>query len=129
MSYVPYRRASLLIPFHNSPHLFILLNDPCKDGMCLAVMVSSIKQNRIYDPACVLEPGVHEFITVRSSVVYRQAETPMAQHIANMVARKYYSVKADFTEDLFNKVVSGLFVSDNTRPRIIAYAKSVGLKA
>jgi len=129
MAYVPYKRASLLIPFHNSPHLFILLNDPCEQGLCLSVMISSIKQNKPYDAACVLEPGVHEFITLKSSVVYRQAETPAAKHIGNMVDRKYYTVKADVSEDLFKKVVSGLFASDNTRPRIITYANGVGLAA
>ncbi|MDF3813984.1 MULTISPECIES: hypothetical protein [Rhodopseudomonas] len=129
MAYVPYRRASLLIPFHSSPHLFILLNDPCRQGMCLSVMISSIKENKPYDSACVLEPGVHEFITLKSSVVYRQAETPNAKHIGNMVDKRYYVAKADVTDGLFHKVVAGLFSSDNTRPRIIAYATGVGLAA
>jgi hypothetical protein len=97
--------------------------------MCLSVMVSSIKPNKPHDATCELEPGAHEFITLRSFVVYRQAETPAAKHIGNMVDKKYYTVKADISEDLFKKVVSGLFASDDTRPRIKTYANGVGLKA
>lgn len=127
MSYSPYRRACLLIPFHDAPHLFVVLNDPCKDENCLIVMISSIKENRKHDDTCVLNKGDHEFIVKPSYVVYRLAETALASHISNMVAKRFYTIKQDCSETLYDKIVDGLTASDETRPRIIKYADSVGL--
>ena len=102
------------------------MNDPSKDGTCLCVMLSSVKQNRVHDPACILDKGDHDFITKQTYAVYRLAEQEILAHITNMVAKKYYFLKADMSENIFAKVVAGLHASNNTRPRIIKYAKSVG---
>lgn len=127
MPYSPHRRACLLIPFNDNPHLFVVLNDPCKDGYCLLVMVSSIKNDRPYDGACLLNQGEHEFIAHPSYVVYRLANLARAIHISNMVDKKYYIEKPDIEEEIYERVITGLIASDETRPRIIEYAKNVGI--
>ena len=123
MAYAPYRRATLLIPVDGVPHLFIILNDPCEEGLCLLVMISSIKPKRFHDKACVLKQGDHEFIKKDSFVVYRIAEPASASHIGNMVEKKFYMCKADVSEAVYKRVVDGLFASDETRPSVIRYAE------
>lgn len=124
MAYVPYRRATLLIPVNDIPHLFIVMNDPCSDGLCLLAMVSSIKPKKFHDTACVLKQGDHEFVKKDSFIVYRIAETTSALHISNMVGKKFYTCKADMIAAVFKRVVDGIFVSDETRPSVISYAEA-----
>lgn len=127
MAYVPYCRASLLIPFNDVPHLFVVMNDPCKDGLCLLVMLSSVKEGKAHDKSCVLNEADHEFIKHPTYVVYRLANTVNSNHITSMVAKKFYVEKADVTTEVFNQIVDGLYASDETRPFVISYAQSVGL--
>lgn len=127
MAYEPYRRAAISIPVNGVPHLFIVLNDPCEDGLCLLAMVSSIKPKKSHDNACLLAKGDHEFISKDSFIVYRIAETASALHISNMVEKKYYKCKADVSTALFKRVVDGLFASDDTRPSVIRYAEDNGI--
>ncbi|GAB9205978.1 hypothetical protein BDS110ZK18_22570 [Bradyrhizobium diazoefficiens] len=127
MAYVPYRQACLLRPFNEKPHLFAVLNDPCGEGLCLSVMVSSIKEGRNHDKACILDPGDHEFIKVPSYLVYRLAETDAVTHISAMVEKKYYITKDNVSDEVFKRIVAGLHASDEVRPRIVSYAKKNGI--
>ena len=90
-------------------------------------MVSSIKERRQYDKACVLDKGDHEFITHPSYIVYRIAETVQAAHITNMVEKKYYREKGTISEKIYDKIADGLSASDETRPRILKYAIANGV--
>lgn len=123
--YVPHRRACFLRPYNDVPHLFVVLNDPCKDGQCLCVMLSSVKPNRKHDAACMLKAGDHEFIKAETYLVYRLAEVERAEHITKMVGLNYYVLKSDMSEEAFAKVLAGLHSSDETRPRLITYINDV----
>lgn len=125
--YVPQAGACLLIPFNDVPHLSVILNDPCSDGCCLLAMVSSVKTGRRYDPACLLNRGDHGFIRHESYMVYRLAETVRADRISNLVGRRYYLERDAISRPVFSRIASGLYTSDETRPRIIEYAKRVGI--
>lgn len=127
MPYSPYKGACLSIPFNNVPHLFVVMNGPCKDGNCLLVMVSTIKPDQRYDDTCVLNAGDHAYINRPSYLVYRSAETMRAAHITKMVGLKYYEERDDMESKVFQRIVEGLFASEDTRGRIINYATSVGL--
>lgn len=127
MAYQPYRGATLLIPYNNAPHLFAVLNDPCKDGLCLLVMLTSIKEGRVHDPACTFAGGEHEFINKPSYILYRMAEHVMARHISNMVEKGYYTPKADLDAAQLARVTAGLFDSEETRLKMIKYATACGL--
>ncbi len=120
--YLPYRTASFLKPINEVHHLFAVMNDPCAQHQCLIINVTSIKPNRYYDPACVLEVGDHPFIQHPSYVLYRMAETPLASHIGKMVDLNYYLTRDDWGDATFAKIVGGIRASDDTAGRIIKYA-------
>lgn len=127
MAYLPYQRACLSIPFNEVPHLFVVMNDPTADGDCLLLMVSSDKENRMHDTTCALDDGDHPYVDRPSHIVYRIAETMRAAHIARMVELKYYEPRVDMDVALFERVADGVFASDDTRQRIITFAKTCGL--
>jgi len=127
MAYLPHARACLSIPFNEVPHLFVVLNDPCPAGECLLVMVSSIKDNRIHDAACVLDDGDHPYVDRPSYMVYRMAETMQAARISKMVELKYYEQRVNMDPAIFDKICAGLFASEETKLRIIKYAKAQGI--
>lgn len=115
------------MPFNDVPHLFVVLSDPCSDGMCLLVMLTSIKPKRVYDPSCILTPGDHPFVAHGTYALFRMAEEARAQHIANMVAKRLYVVKEDASDAMLFALCEGLERSEETRPRILKYARKVGI--
>lgn len=125
MPYKPYRGSCLLIPFNEIPHLFVILNNPCPDGLCLTVMLTSTKPGKKHDPACEFFGGEHKFITKHCFALYRLTDQLAARHISNMVEKGYYTEKEDLNEDQMVRVINGLFNSDETKPRLIKYAKSI----
>lgn len=88
------------------------------------VMVTTIYPGRAYDGACVLDVGDHPFITHKSYMLYRMAETIRAEQIAKRIGQNYYIPKEDFESSVFNRIVAGLYGSENTKGRILKYAKS-----
>ena len=122
MPYAPYEMAGLLMPYNENPHLFAVMNDPCKDGLCLVLMVTSVKLNRYHDATCLLTIGDHPFIRHPSWIAYRIAETPRAGHISNMVDKKLFVPKEGWTPAVFNRIAAGIYTSDDTRGAIEKYA-------
>ena len=90
-------------------------------------MVSSIKDNRIHDAACVLDDGDHPYVDRPSYMVYRMAETMQAARISKMVELKYYEQRVNMDPAIFDKICAGLFASEETKLRIIKYAKAQGI--
>lgn len=127
MGYRPHKRAALLIPYNDVPHLFVVMNDPDQEGDCLLIMATSVKQGRKFDGACTLASGCHSFITHPTYMLYRMANCVSATHIGKMVDKKYYSQKADVTQALFKQIGDGLFDSDETPQRIISYAEAIDI--
>jgi hypothetical protein len=125
--YAPYKGATILAPYNEVPHLFVVMNDPCKDGLCLLVMVTSIKPNKHYYSACILDVGDHPFLRHPSHVLYRMAEPVRMTHIVKMVDLHYYTPKDDLDASIFSRVAGGVYASDDTPLRIIRYAKANGI--
>lgn len=125
MAYIPHARACISIPFNEIPHLFVVLNDPCVDGLCLLVMVSSIREGRVHDATCILDDGDHPYIDHPSYIVYRLADTMPAARISKLVELKYYDPRVNMDPAIFARVLDGLFKSDETKQRVIKYANSV----
>lgn len=124
---LPYERGGMLAPFHDKPHLWIVMNDGCSAGQCLVIMISTIYASRPHDPACVLDVGDHDFLDHPSYAVYRLAETPTVARVQALLARGYYKPKEDFPAATFARIAKGIFASDETRRRIVTYAETVGL--
>ncbi|MEQ8305027.1 MAG: hypothetical protein RIA09_00575 [Hoeflea sp.] len=127
MTYIPYATAGLLIPYNDTPHLFAVMNPECENNLCLTIMITSIKDGKYFDPACVLDVGDHPFVKHQSYLLYRMAETTRAAHISNMVGKKYYIPKDDFPADVFGRISAGIRNSEDTPLRIIRYADQVGI--
>lgn len=128
MAYAPTKRASLLIPFNEAPHLFVVMNDPTpKGGECLLLMLTSIKPKRPCDPACLLAAADHEFVKHETYICYRLAQITVDAHIANMVAKNYYKPRSDFSGSVFERIRLGLWSSLEIRPRVLDFAKLAGL--
>jgi len=127
MTDLPYVKASYTAPFNDVYHLHAIMNDPCPQGLCLVINISSIKPDKYHDSACVLAVGEHKLITRASFVYYKMANTSSASHIKSMVEKKYYLAKDDWSELVFSKISLGLFNSGDVPKRIIDYAKTVGI--
>lgn len=122
MSYEPYRKAGILIPFNEVHHLFAVMNNKCSGNLCLTIMITSIKEGKYHDPACVLNVGDHPFIDRPSYLLYRMAETLNAGKISRLVGNNYYIPKDNFPNDTFARITAGIYSSDDTPQRIARYA-------
>lgn len=89
MSFVLRRKASFLVPSGPKDllHLHVVLTNGDADGFHLVATVGSIKEGMNYDPACVIEPGEHSFITVRSFVIYALTEPMRSVHVTAMTGK------------------------------------------
>ncbi|WP_426239383.1 hypothetical protein [Pararhizobium sp. DWP1-1-3] len=125
--YIPYRTASFLGPINEVHHLFAVMNGPCGEKQCLIINVTTIKAGKSHDTSCVLEAGAHPFIKHPSFLLYRLAQITRAAHIGNMIDKKYYLTREDWDAGVFQRIVDGIRISDDTSGRIIRYADQNGI--
>ena len=90
-------------------------------------MVTTIYEDKIHDPACILDIGDHPFIKHKSYISYRGAEIASAHKIDKFLRSGYYKPKEDFSDIVLDRIVNGLFNSDDTRRYVMEYADRVGL--
>lgn len=114
------------MPFNPDLHLFAILNDPCSNRLCLVVMITTIYEDRHYDPACLLNAGDHPFVRHPSYLLYRAADTLRASQIVSLIDQKYYIPKEDFDAAVFRRIADGLFASEETKRWVTRYAETVG---
>jgi len=132
--FVPYRRATLLIPSGpahdpDRKHLFIVLTDPAQvldysEKQSLLVGVSSISADLPHDPTCLLHAGDHEFIRHRSYVHYARALVQPSQSILNGVKKGVLVPKALLVSEIFARVCKGLVESRFTPPIVVSFYKA-----
>lgn len=132
--FVPYRRATLLVPSgpaHDPErkHLFIVLTDPAEvldlpGKHSLLVGVATIYPDVPHDPACELHAGDHEFIRHKSYVTYAQARIEPSQKLVTGVKRGDLVAKAMLAETIFARVCKGLNDSRFTAPRVLAFYRA-----
>jgi hypothetical protein len=132
--FVPFRRATLLIPTGaahdpDRKHLFIVLTDPAQvldfdEKHSLLVGVYSINPDSHHDPACELYAGDHAFIRHKSYVHYARARIESSQSIVNGVRKGLLVPKAMLVEEIFARVCRGLVESRFTPPIIVTFYKA-----
>lgn len=127
MPYAPYELAGFLAPYGEKPHLFCVMNDPCPDGLCMVLMITTIYPNRSHDPTCVLNQGDHVFLRHPSYVAYRLASTSRADHVARMVDRGLYIPKEDWDPPVFNRVAMGVHQSPFVSRGMLKYSVANGI--
>ena len=62
MSYVPFKKGTVLIPSGGVKHLFGIITDKCPDGEHLLVNLTSIRLGIKHDDACEVSIGEHSFV-------------------------------------------------------------------
>ena len=139
MLFVPYRRATLLVPSGamrdpDQKHLFILLTDPAKifdyEGKhSLLVGVTTIHAGIPHDPACELYAGDHPFIKHKSFVFYAEARIEISQKLIDGVKRSIFSPQGMLAEDIFARVCHGLTLSRSTTPKVLAFYQAAAKAA
>lgn len=109
------------------PHLHVLVHKVQRDDVWLLVPISSVKPNRYVDRACILEAGEHPYLTHQSYAAYIKMYEVRTMHIMAMVTKGSYFSKAPFTKSIFDRLVNGLFASDEVSLRRVAELKRSGL--
>ena len=135
MLFVPYRRATLLVPSGamrdpDQKHLFILLTDPVQifdyEGKhSLLVGITTIHPGIPHDPACELYAGDHPFIKHKSFVYYAEARIEISQKLVDGVKRGIFSPQGMLAEEIFARVYHGLELSRSTTPKILEFYQAV----
>lgn len=111
------------MPFNERDHLFCVLSDTCEEGLCLIVILTSVKEGRFYDNACVLNAEDHPFLRHPTYALYRLAEIVSADRITRFVEKGYYRLAASFAAPAMKLLTDGLFRSEESRPAIVRYAE------
>lgn len=133
----PARRATLLVPsgpVHDGErkHLFVLLTDPFDvEGIVSVLMVSlsSRYPGLPYDPACLLYPGDHPFVTRESYVVYAKARIEPSEKLQRGVERGTLIPKETMDTGIFARICQGLEDSRFTAPRMLTlYRKAAAIR-
>lgn len=128
--FVPFRRATLLIPSGpqqnpDQKHLFILLTDPVSMAgggkESLLVGMASVRQGFFHDPACLLYPGDHPFITRQSYINYRMARIEDSEKLVRGVKQGALIPKEILAGEIFARVCHGLTESRHTAPKILEF--------
>jgi len=122
--YIVAKKATLLVPSgpgENGQHLYVIVTNPCAEQQCLMVTMSSIKEGRFHDPACILAAGEHPFITKPSFIDYRLSWQVRCDHVVKCVDGWVYTSKTDVTDELFGKICGGIPASDFMPVRLYRY--------
>jgi hypothetical protein len=123
MPYAVAKKATLLMPSgpDEGQHLYVIMTNPCDEGQSLLVSLSSIKEGRFHDPACIIEVGEHPFVTKRSYVEYRLSRIIRCDHITKCVDGWTFTPKADVSDDLYAKIAAGIGASEFSSKLTIKY--------
>lgn len=122
--WMPHDGAALLIPSGPSKHLFIVATTPCSINQVAVVNVTGIVEGIPYDPACVLQPGDHEFIHKPSFLYYAKSTIVPVGALISGVARGEYAPKRAVASELFERVCDGFGLSERVPQKVAAYVSA-----
>ncbi len=122
MSYVPYPKATFLVPTSDTQkHLFLVITKPCSANCHLLLSITSVRSGSHHDATCEFTGGEHEFIRHHSYVLYARAEQKNSVAISKMVHTGYYHAKDDFKDEHFLRVCNGIAKSQFVKPWVVKY--------
>jgi hypothetical protein len=112
MVFIPCRKDCLHIP-NTGPdrdpgcgHLYVVLNDTCKNGNNLIVPVCSAHQR--CDNTCLLVPGEHKFIRHDNYIAYNLLRIFQSSHIVSQVDAGVISYEGILDEGVFARIYEGV---------------------
>ena len=107
-----------------SRHLFVVLTDSVSlpgytENSVLLVSISTARSGDLkFDPTCVLEAGVHRFITHRSYVLYARAQTHPMDDLLRAVAESEAELLGQMDPEILNRICQGVQASARTLERM-----------
>ncbi|AUM67528.1 hypothetical protein C0J56_00455 [Pseudomonas fluorescens] len=127
-----FQQGTLFILTGPVQHLHVVMNDPvhCDEINEMSVLVvnfSSVQLGAFYDPACVLQPGCHPFITRESWVVYRGATVLRVPRLEAQITAGDVRPNSPVSRLVYDQVRAGFDVSDLVSPKISRYLRRHGL--
>lgn len=131
MSYVPVKRATLLIPTkytdtNDERHLFVIMNDHCKHNRHLVVNFTSVPKKKKYDKTCIVKAGEHPFIGNDSYVAYRFADVLGHKHIIRCVNNYLYIPHpTQISESLHQRIWDGFEKSKFIKGFVLHYIEEL----
>ena len=130
MPYVVARHQSFLVPSgsardEDAKHLHIISTSPCKNGLCLLLTTSTIREGVWHDPTRVLEAGCHPFINQKSFVNYARSIVKRCDGIVKCVEGWTYHPKENFDADLTELILTGVWESEMTPNYVFDYLNSL----
>ena len=111
MQYTAYKRATLLIPSGPGMHLYVVMNDVDSNGQHILFSITTARENKYYDKACILEPDDHDFLENKSYVYYKEPLLRHSTHITKCVGKRVFFPRTDIELDVFNCIYDGIIRS------------------
>lgn len=128
------RKLTLLLPTFKGDsddikHLFFILTNPCvdvesqKQDMLLLVNCTSVEGKARIDETCLLKQGDHPFIKKDSFILYSEARIEPLLFIENGIKIGRFTKKEIVDDELYIKILKGLFTTKKIHQRYIRFAK------
>lgn len=96
-------------------HFFVVCTGENADGFRLLVSISTVREGRFYDPACLIDPGAHPFVKSLSFVSYSKAEQRLSDHILRCLEQGVFIRKPAASPELVEQIIAGIERSEFTR--------------
>lgn len=103
-------------------HLRIVITDSNENNEFLTVPLDTLR-NRFQDVSCIVEPGEHPFVKVRSFINYKYAVTVNYAQLFNGISKGIFIRKEDVSADLLTRIQNGAKISANFRRELKVWFK------
>lgn len=95
-------------------HLRIVITDSNENNEFLTVPMDTLR-SRIQDTSCVVKPGEHPFVKVRSFINYKYAAVVNYAQLFNGINKGFFVRKEDVSAGLLSRIQNGAKSSANFR--------------
>ena len=100
-------------------HVFVVTCDPCdvkghRPQSCTLVNLSTVKASP-HDSTCVLDPGCHPSVVVKSFAVYKMATVQAVAELESLVRSGVYKPTQPFDTAIVARLAAGMMASPHTR--------------
>lgn len=104
-------------------HLYFICHDPVyieeyRKDVFLSVNITTIKEGKYFDPACVCSVGDHPFIKNDSYVIYNKAEIFGVDSVISNIKKNFAKISDPCSDELFIRVLEGFNKSERVKNHI-----------
>ena len=103
------------VPSPTQLHLCIAMTEPQEEPeIVVMVNISTVYNKPHEDRTVILQPGDHEFIKHESYVAYEYAKRVRVSILETRHKKAQLTIKDEISDELFEKILDGLFRSSRT---------------